>query len=266
MEFPDEFETYDPKTNENISVNDGGVSGSKTFEYLLIPRHEGIYKIQPNGFSYFDTDKKTYVTLPSKEFTITVEKGDGGTVNLPSISSVAKEDVKMVGNDIRYIKTGDIHLVKKGEHFFSSPGFIAGFGVPPLLFLAFLFLRREHIRRNSDLILVKKRSAGKVAKKHLAKAEKSMKGNDKENFFVNVLSALHDYTEHKMNISTAEHSKEKVAAALKEKNVSEDIITELVTLMDECEFARYAPGLQSGNLNEVYSRAATIITKIENAV
>lgn len=266
MSFPDEFEAYDPKTNENISVSAGGVTGSKTFEYLLIPRHEGIYKIQPNDFNYFDTDKKTYVKLPSKEFTITVEKGEAGTANLPSISTMTKEDVKMVGSDIRYIKTGDIALSKKGEYFFSSPGFIAGFGVPPLLFLAFLLLRREHIKRNSDLVLVKKRGASKVAKKHLAQAEKSMKANDKENFFVNVLSALYNYTEHKMNISTAEHSKEKVAEALKEKNVSEETISELVKLLDECEFARYAPGLQSGNLNDVYSRAENIITKIEDAI
>ncbi|MBI4930244.1 MAG: protein BatD [Bacteroidetes bacterium] len=267
MTFPDEFETYDPKTNENISVSEGGVTGSKTFEYLLIPRHEGIYKIQPNDFNYFDADKKTYVKLPSKEFTITVEKGEGGTsATMPSISSVVKEDVKMVGNDIRYIKTGDIILTKKGEYFFGSSGFIAGFGVPPLLFLVFLLLRREHIKRNSDLVLVKKRRASRIAKKQLAKAERSMKENDKENFFVNVLSALYNYTGNKMNIPVAELSKEKVVEVLKEKNVAEETIHELVTLLDECEFARYAPGLQSGNLNEVYSRAENIITKIEDAI
>lgn len=266
MEFPDEFETYDPKINENISVNEGGVSGSKTFEYLLIPRHEGIYKIQPNGFSYFDTDKKTYVQLPAKEFTITVEKGVAGPANnTPTMSNLPKEDVKMFGSDIRYIKTGEINLIKKGKYFFSSPLFIAGFSVPPLLFLAFLFLRREHIRRNSDIVMVKKRRASGIAKKYLTLAERSMQSNHKENFFSNVLAALYNYTEHKMNIPTSEHSKEKVVVVLKEKNIPEETISELVQLMDECEFARYAPGLQSGNLKEVYTRAANIINKIEDA-
>ncbi|MDO8627760.1 MAG: BatD family protein, partial [Candidatus Diapherotrites archaeon] len=127
MNFPDEIESYDPKTNENISVNESGVSGSKTFEYLLIPRHEGIYKIQSWNFNYFDAEKKMYVALPSKEFTITVEKGEGNSTSSPVISSVAKEDVKMIGSDIRYIKTGNIHLEKRGEYFFSSSIFIAGF-------------------------------------------------------------------------------------------------------------------------------------------
>ena len=267
INFPDEFESYDPKTNENISATEsGGVSGSKTFEYLLIPRHEGIYKIQPWNFTYFDSDKRSYVSLPSKEFTITVEKGSGNSNAAPVISSVAKEDVKLIGNDIRYIKTGDIQLTKRGEYFFGSPGFIAGFAGPPLLFLAFIFLRREHIRRNSDLVLVRKRTANRMAKKQLVQAEKSMKINDKENFFVNVLAALYSYAGNKMNIPVAELSKEKVVEMLKEKNIHEAEMNEFIKLMDECEFARYAPGSESGNLQNVYERAANIITKIEDAI
>jgi hypothetical protein len=277
INFPDEIESYDPKTNENITASENGVSGSKTFEYLLIPRHEGIYKIQPWNFTYFDAEKKNYVSLPSKEFTITVEKGDGNSASVPVISSVAKEDVKVFGNDIRYIKTDKIDLDKKGECFYGSPLFISGFAIPPLLFLAFLFFRREHIRRNSDLAMVRKRGAGRIAKKQLVQAEKSMKINDKENFFVNVLSALYSYAGNKMNIPVAELSKEKVVELLKEKNVEEDAINELVKLLDECEFARYAPGLfalgtnpssggQSGDLQVVYDRATNIITKIENEI
>jgi hypothetical protein len=266
INFPDEFESYDPKTNENISTTANGVSGSKTFEYLLIPRHEGIYKIQPWNFTYFDVDKKSYIALPSKEFTITVEKGESNSNAAPVISSVAKEDVKLIGNDIRYIKTENIHLTEKGNYFFSSPLFIAGYGVPPLLFLAFLFLRREHIRRNSDLALVRKRTANRIAQKQLVQAEKSMNLNDKENFFVNILSALYSYAGNKMNIPVAELSKERIVEMLKGKNVQEEIINEFVKLMDESEFARYAPGLQSGNLQDVYTRAENIITKIENSI
>ena len=267
MNFPDEFESYDPKTNENISVTEsGGVSGSKTFEYLLIPRHEGIYKIPAWNFTYFDADKKSYVSLPSKEFTITVEKGDGSINTAPVISTVTKEDVKMISNDIRYIRTGDPQLSRTGEYFFGSPGFIAGFAFPPLLFLAFIFLRREQIKRNSNLVLVKKRTANKIAKKHLALAEKSMKANDKEYFFVNVLSALYSYAGNKMNIPVAEMSKEKVVESFQDKKVSEEARATYLKLLDECEFARYAPGSASGNLQEMYDRAADSISKIEDEI
>ena len=116
------------------------------------------------------------------------------------------------------------------------------------------------------MVQVKKRRASGIAKKQLALAEKSLKNNDKENFFINIIAALYNFIGNKMNIPTAEHSKEKIVTELKEKNVSEEIINELVKLMDECEFARYAPGLQSGNLQEVYNRAENIIYKIEDAV
>ncbi|TAL59931.1 MAG: protein BatD [Bacteroidetes bacterium] len=266
INFPDEFEGYDPKTSENISVTGNGVTGSKTFEYLLIPRHEGIYKIQPIAFNYFDADKKSYVSLPSKEFTITVEKGESHAANTPVISSVVKEDVKLVGNDIRYIKTENIELQKQGQYFFGSPLFIAGYSLSPLLFLVFIFVRREHIKRNSNLVLLKKRNANKIAQKQLAQAERSMKTNDKEIFFVNVLAALYSYAGNKMNIPIAELSKEKVIESFVGKKVSQDSVDEFAKLMDECEFARYAPGMQSGNLQEMYDRAAASITKIEDEI
>lgn len=266
IDFPVEFETYEPKTNETISTAPSGISGTKTFEYLFIPRHEGFYKIKPNDFSYFDPEKKTYVSLPSKEFSITVEKEEGSAAGRnPMIPSVAKEDVKVLNSDIRFIKT-NFSIKKKDKFFFNSPLFIAGFSVPPLLFLAFLIARREHIRRNSDLVAVRRRKASSIAKKYLSIAEKLMKKNDKENFFMNVLAALYNYLGNKMNIPASQQSRERVVDALKEKNIPDEIIHELIKLMDECEFVRYAPSLQSGNLEEVYTRAETIINKIENSL
>ena len=266
INFPDEFESYDPKTSENISVTANGVTGSKTFEYLLIPRHEGIYKIKPADFGYFDADKKKYISLPSKEFNITVEKGEGSSSSSLLTPNTVKEDVKLLNNDIRYIKTGKIEFKKKEDYFFGSPLFIAGYAVSPLLFLAFLLLRREHIKRNSNLVLVKKRTANKMARRQLAQAEKSMKENNKEAFFVNVLSALYNYAGNKMNIPVADLSKEKIMEAFQQKNVSQSSIEEYIKLMDECEFARYAPGMQSGNLYDVYNMAENSITKIEDEI
>lgn len=266
IDFPVEFETYEPKISETISAAPSGVSGTKTFEYLFIPRHEGTYKIKPNDFSYFDPEKKTYVSLPFKEFSIVVEKGEGSTAGgSPMIPSVAKEDVKILSTDIRFIKT-DFSIQKKDDLFFNSPLFIAGFSIPSLIFLAFLIARREYIRRNSDLVAVRRRKASGIAKKYLSIAEKFMKKNDKENFFMNILAALYNYLGNKMNIPASEQSREKVIDALKEKNIPAETIHELIKLMDECEFVRYAPGMQPENLQEVYQRAENIINKIENSL
>ena len=114
--------------------------------------------------------------------------------------------------------------------------------------------------------MIKKRTAGRIAKKQLVQAEKSIAENKKEDFFINVLSALYNYAGNKMSIATSDLSKEKVTEFLKAKNTNEEIIKELVTLIDECEFARYAPGLQADNLQTVYNRAIHIITKIEDSL
>lgn len=267
MSFPDGIENYDPKTSESITTTDNGVSGSKTFEYLLIPRREGIYQIQPGDFHYFDPEKKVYVVLPSKEFTVKVEKGTGNAANNTAMmSGVTKEDVKMVGNDIRFIKTNTAPLMQEKKYFFGSPLFVIGFFVPPILFFAFLFFRSEHIKRNSDLVFVKRKGANRIAKKHLSQAEKSMASNNKEIFFENILSALYEYAGNKLNIPTATLTKENVVQELKAKNVPGGITSDFTKLIGECEFARYAPGLQSGDLQEVYNRVEKIITQIEDVI
>ncbi|MFH1004110.1 MAG: BatD family protein [Bacteroidota bacterium] len=265
IKFPDGIESYDPKTNENISVSASGVSGSKTFEYLLIPRTEGTYKIESYNFNYFDSDKKSYLSLISPEFIITAEKGNA-PVQAPVISTVAKEDVKLISNDIRYIKTGNFVLSRMGEYFFGSPLFYAGFFAPPLFFFAFLLFRRQYIKQNSNIVLVKKRKAKHIAKKNLAHAEKFIKSNDKENFYVNILSALYNYVSNKMNIPIADLSKEKVTQLLVEKKTTDETISQLINLLDECEFAQYSPELNTGNLQNVYNRAENIIMKVEDEI
>ncbi len=266
IEFPDEFESYDPKINENITTGPNGTSGSKSFEYLLIPRHEGNYKIGNWSFTYFDTEKKKYISLPSKEFSLSIEKGINTSNSTPLMSSSVKEDVKILANDIRYINTNPIIFSKKENYFFGSFVFIAGYIIPLLLCLAFILLRKIYLTKNSDTSMIKKRTAGRIAKKQLVQAEKSIAENKKEDFFINVLSALYNYAGNKMSIATSDLSKEKVTEFLKAKNTNEEIIKELVTLIDECEFARYAPGLQSDNLQTVYNRAIHIITKIEDSL
>jgi hypothetical protein len=266
VEFPEDFETYDVKTKDNISIGSGGVSGSKTFDYLLIPRHEGDYKINNLDFTFFNPAKKEYITIPSPELSIHVDKGDENAGNASVYTPQNKEVPKALGNDIRYIKTNDTELSSKDDYFFFSPLFFAGIISPILLFLGILFYRKKHAEENKDVIVVKSRRATKMAKKRLTSAEKHLRSNNKELFYLEVSQVLYGYVSDKLNIPGADLNKENIAASLKNKQVTDTTVAHLLTTLDNCEYARYAPSAVSGDLNKIYNDTVELITKIENEI
>ena len=266
MHFPEDFETYDPKIKENISAGAKGVNGSKTFDYLIIPRHEGDYKIDQLNFSYFDPEKKEYVTLPSPEFNIHVEKGNADESTSSMVNPKSKEDVKVLGNDIRYIKTNDFKLQAKNNYFFGSALFYTGLISPLLAFMGFIILRRKHLEQNKDVVAVKSRKASKMAKKRLSIAEQHLKSNNKEQFYIEILKALHGYLGDKLNINVADLNKEHISQILKTKNSTDATIQQLTSTIDNCEYARYAPSAVSGDLNGIYNGTVELIMKIEDEI
>ena len=267
IDFPEDFETYDPKIKENVVAGTNGVSGSKTFDYLIIPRHEGDYKINPLNFSYFDTEKKQYVILPSPEFNIHVIKGPED--NNPAASSLnfrSKEDIKVLGNDIRYIKTTDIQLQPKGDYFFGSKLFYLGMVLPFFAFFGFLFVQRKNAELNKNAVAMKSRKATKMAKKRLILAEQYLKSNNKEKFYVEIFNALYGYVGDKLNILIADLNKEHISEKLIARSVDSETIQQLLTTLDNCEYARYSPSAVSADINDIYNNAVQLITKIENGL
>jgi hypothetical protein len=264
INFPEDFETYDPKVKENILANGNGVNGSKTFDYLIIPRHEGDYKIDQIGFSYFDPLKKEYVTIPAPDLNLHVDKGDESSATVITNSN-RQEDLKVLGNDIRYIKTNS-NLKPKDDYFFGSLLFYLGLISPLIAFIGFLFVRRKNIEQNKDAVAVKSRKATKMARKRLSIAEQHLKSNNKELFYIEIFKALYGYISDKLNIPVADLNKDHISETLKTKNVSEITIQQLITTLDNCEYARYAPSAVSGDLNSIYNNTVELITKIENEV
>jgi hypothetical protein len=257
--FPEGIETYSPKIDDDIVLSSGGVSGSKTIDYLLVPRKEGTYTLGGNSFSYFDPRAEKYITIPSPEFVITVDKGDPNYVQAPRDTS----DEQMLGKDIRYIKTGNIILTPGEKHFFGSPLFITGMTAPFAAFFLFLFLRKKHIERNSDIAQVKSRKATRMARKRLGIAEQHMQAGNKEKFYDEIFRALYGYLSDKLNIPVADLSKESISAALMQKNVPAGNIERLRQTIETCEFVRYAPSAAPGDLGKVYADSVDLITKLE---
>jgi hypothetical protein len=261
--FPPDFESYDPKVTSDIQTNASGISGNQVFEYLMIPRKPGKFKIKPISFSYFDLDKKRYVTLTSPEFSLDVDKGSGDANSMVTYAGANKEDIKYIGSDIRHIRDNVFPLALAGTRFFGSAGFWLLLVAPLVLFIIFLVLWRNFAKRRSNTVLMKNLKATKIARKRLQKAEGFLKGGNQEDFYVAISQALWGYLSDKFSIHLAGLSIDSVHEALVSKNVNEAIIAQFIETLNNTEFARFAPGEKTVNMERIYNEALGIITKME---
>ncbi len=253
LNLPEGFETYDPKVSES--------AGSKTFDYLVIPRTEGEFNLNNLDFSYFDIDAKKYVVVPGGEIKIKVLPPDPNASGAQVYSP--QSAVKETENDIRYIKKGTFLLSKTESEFFNSFSHIALLVFPIVGLGLGLFLRRNHIKSNSNVILVREKKAAKLAKKQLMNAEKLMSLNKKDEFYTEILTALTNYLSHKLNIPVADLSRESIQKSLLQKQVDETILSKLISTIETGEYAKYAPGSVSGDLKMVYNDTVGLITGLE---
>ena len=263
IDFPKDFEIYDPKITDNTKTTTNGVSGTKEYDYLIIPRFAGEYKIAPISFSYFNTTSKKYVTINSDPLTFKIAKGDGSSANV-TYSSANKEDIKLLGEDIRFIHTDNLVLVNPNDNFYGSWKFYGLLLLAPILFLLTFIFRNKIRAANSDLALVKSRKANKLASKLLISAEKSLIQNDKKAFYENVSKALFGYIGNKLNIPTSELNQNNIKEKLSTIHVSETTINELIETLDLCDMARFAPVPVSEQ--NVYDSAKNSIQNLEKEI
>lgn len=264
VSFPADIEKYDPKLNDQITESINGISGTREYTYLLIPRHEGNYKIAPFEFSYFNPASQKYVTLSSNEFQIKVAKGAPGS-NVTTLNQANQQEVKVLDKDIRYIKTAEPDLVKVGEEFYGSTWYYILLSVGPLLFISAFVYRKHYRARNSDLVAVRGRNANRVAARHLATAQKYLGAGDRPNFYEAIYKGLYGYLSDKLNIGAADLNRDNISEKLSSKKIDQGLITQLTNTLDLCEMARYAP-VAGISEQEVFDKAKGIINDIENHV
>ncbi len=265
IDFPKDFEVYDPKVDNKFNLTREGLSGNKVIEYLAIPRHAGNFTVPPVTFSYFDLKTKSYKTLQTEAYELKVEKGEGNADQVIA-NFTNKEDLKVLGQDIRYIKTGATHLTRKGDFFFGSTTYYLWYAVPLVLFIVFAIICRKQAIENANVAKVRTKKANKVATKRMKYAGKLLTENKKEAFYDEVLKALWGYISDKLNIPVSQLSKDNIEEELTRYGVTPELIMEFINTLNECEFARYAPGNQSEAMDKVYASAVEVISKMENSI
>lgn len=260
--FPPDFEVYDPRTNDNIVASANGVSGTRNYEYLLIPRNPGKYKIKPIAFSYFDLSSQSYKNITTQGFEIDVAKGEGRQGEI--VASTDKEDFKYIGSDIRYIKTGQITLSPVGDYLFGSMLFLIWVIAIPVLFMLFVIIWRKELKKRSNIAFMRNKKATGIARKRLKSAERFMKQNKPDEFWSEASNALWGYMSDKFNIPRSALSMDSVNGALRSKGVKDELISSFIEVLNRCEFARFAPGNKTQAMDEIYKQSIEVITRTED--
>ena len=264
LRLPSDFDIYDPRVTDNVNATDNGLSGTKTIEYLFQPRFEGDYTIPGLKFAYFNPATSSYITKTTRDFTLHVEKGYD--VQSSAIASVRRENIQFIGQDIRFIKQGNPAFITKGYTFFGSTAFYMTYITSAVLFLALFVIYRKKVRENANIALMRNKKASRVAKKRLKAAANFMKQNNNEAFYESILKAFWGYLSDKLGIPVADLNRDSAVQGLFNKNVEQNIIDGFVEVVEQCEFARYAPAQGAEVRNELYSKAESVMSNLEKQI
>lgn len=258
VNFPKDFDKYDPKITDKTKLTTSGVGGNMVYDFLVVPRNQGQFTIPEVSLTYYDTHANTYKTVKTKPFALTVTPGDGKNT---SATYDAPKD-----NDIRTIKEGQSSLGAASNGFFGSTTYWVSLLIPLLAFIVLLIVFRKRAIDNADVVKMRGKHASKMARKRLKKASQLMFKGRSDEFFDEVLRALWGYVSYKLNIPVEQLSRENISEKLTAHRVDDNTVRLFLSALDECEFERYAPGDVSGNMEKTFQSAMTAIMEIEHVM
>jgi hypothetical protein len=253
--YPPELEVYSPTSTVDAKVGSNNVTGSERFDYSFMPQETGDFKIPAVDLVYFNPETKQYETATAQGYDIVVTKG---------AASKNSQSSDKVSFDHHLMKVSSLSSELFKRNFVGSTLYWSLYIIPFVVFMVIMILRRRYIRLNSDIVAMRSRKANKEAVKRLKKAASCMRKKDREAFYDEMLAALWGYAGDKLKMPASELSRENLSSQFIENGVSESLITEFVQLVDECEFAKYAPSAASQDMSEIYKKGYDIIKNIND--
>ena len=260
VEFPSDFDTYDPKMTNSTKLTSSNMNGSLVIDYLAVPKNKGHYTIPGIKLIYFDTQSRDYKTIQTGPIEVEVLKGEKNIYADKQREILAK-------SDIRFITTGDGKLSQKADVFWNTPVYWLLYVVGLILLGMVLYVVNHRMSVKGDSILMRRQGANRLAIRRLKKAQQLQKKNQADAFYDEMLNALNGFVADKLNITISELSKERVAAELADANVSQELCDSYLRLLDNCEFMRYAGGADKNlQMDEIYHQGLNIISLLDAAI
>ena len=259
IDFPKDFEVYDPKITEKI-FQGGNKRSIKTFEYLLIPRYKGDYKIPSYNFSFFDTKQKKYVTKKTQVHNINVLKSNNDEGNITSFS---QQKIESINNDINYIKNSTIFSEKTNQTISLNILYFLFF-LPLILMVLLSVILSVRNKNPLNLIDKKHKLAKKIASKRLKKANEFFNTKNYDGFYEEIEKSLWGYFSDKFKVDIINLSKDSINDYFTKHQISKDVKNQFIDLINRCELERYSPvSNKSEQVNSLLSEAEKIIINVE---
>ena len=257
IETPKELEIYTPEHKESVRTTLNGIQGSIYDLYTVVPQYKGNYKFPKVAFSYFNPREKKYKTITTEDLFVNVLEGkEIETITNNNI----KKDVAITGANFRYIQTKSTFKPIEKEDFFKSNLFYIFLLLPLLTIPIGIVIYNTSAKKNSDLVGVKQRKADRLARKYLSEAKKQL--GKKEEFYIALEKALHNYLKGKLQIETSEISRENIIEILQSKNVDNETINSFIAVLNDCDFARYTP-ITEVMMQDEFEKAKEVITALD---
>lgn len=262
VDFPPDMEVYDTKTSDRIEK--GGLRGSKTYEFPFIPRSYGEFEIEPVKYTYYDVDQHKYVTLQTEPLHFTVEKGNESEAGPVMMTNPGKTDVRNIGSDIRFINIKDKTLSSAGFFFMGSFGFWMAVALIVLVSVILYLALRKIAARRADVVGTRNRKATKMALNRLRLAKTFLTQNLYTAFYEELHKALLGFVSDKLNMPAADLSRDNIAETLAGRGVAQGHVDAFISLLDACEYARYAPSAGNEAMAAHYDSAIDVISSIDS--
>lgn len=264
LSLPSGFDQYQPKTSQTID-RDGTISGTKTFEYLIVPRVSGKKELPPVKFSYFDAAKRSYVTLATPSYSLDIRPG--ATSSGGAVAEYSKEGIKVLGEDIRYIKTSTDDLHRMGTSDVFGFGFWTATFLPLIGLVGLVSYKRRQDKLAGNIQLLRYQRAEKIARSRFKSAKVLMEANNVTGFYAEISQALFGYLEDKLHIPKSELSLEKAVEELQKRNIDGELVTKLKDSIEKCDFARFAPPSDGTSaMSGMYNDLSKVIIDLERSL
>lgn len=254
----DSFDLYDPKTMDEKNFESVGIiKGSKSIEYLMVPKYPGNYSIRPE-FTYYDTDSLKYITLKSSPYKVKITKGKnfGKSVDLTTLENANLGEIRVIHS------VGELH--GRGSSFVGSGVFWTLFALPFLLLGGVLVNKQVKDSKGPiDLELLRRNQARKIATEKLSQAKTFLDQQNARSFYDEISKGMYGYIGDKLGIPLSQMGKENISQQLTSLGVSETTRERFMGILKTCEMALFAGKDNTPAMKETYDTALEVVVQVE---
>jgi hypothetical protein len=249
-----DFDLYDVTTNEELELTEYGHKGKVVYDYTIVPKSAGKLTLTPITGSYYNTNTKQYeqISITPTEQNVLVPLNSTNTVQSTENTQV------------------DIHTIHAGEHktiaiddyiFWGKLNYILLYILALCIAIVVFLTGKRFVQR--DKKVKAQRLALKKALQQLKQCDSFIRNNQNNKFYESLSVTILNYLIQRFNFKKAELSKQQIEECLTNQQIEGEVIRRLLKVIDECEFAKFAPAKDEGGLKDILNETTDVLKLVD---